>query len=316
MTTFTLAHLSDLHLSAPALTGKVLRSPKRMLAYLSWRTRKRGRHDLDILAAAAADVRALDPDAIVITGDLTHLGLPSEFDQVREWLPSLGPSERVRLVPGNHDRTASEADGATLERWRAWVAPEQDASASIVFPTVRIAGGVALVGLSSARPSSPLLAVGSLGQEQIHRLDAILDDMSRSQCFRVVFLHHPPGSDVVGWRKRLTDADALQAVLERRGAEMILHGHAHRPTWDSMDLQDRTIPVVGASSVSEVRHGGAAYHTYGITPAEHGYEIVAEVRTWRPEARRFESEPRGRFLISDDQPSVFPGPVGTKRWNH
>jgi 3',5'-cyclic AMP phosphodiesterase CpdA len=60
--------------------------------------------DLDVLAADLG----LRPDLIVVTGDLAEWGLPSELDQVVQFLTALTeavelPRRHVAIVPGNHD---------------------------------------------------------------------------------------------------------------------------------------------------------------------------------------------------------------------
>src|SRR5574337_1737956 len=100
---FRLAHLSDLHLTS--LVNAKIRDllNKRALGYLSWRLRRRREHIPAILNALLHDMRGLALDHIVITGDLTHIGLPGEFHQARQWLERLGPPTDVTVVPGNHD---------------------------------------------------------------------------------------------------------------------------------------------------------------------------------------------------------------------
>ena len=88
-------------------------------------------------------------------------------------------------------------------------------------------GRVALIGLSTARPSAPFLATGRLGERQLVRLDRMLAETAASGLFRVVLLHHPPAAHTVRWRKSLLDGAALRDVLARHGVELVLHGHAH-----------------------------------------------------------------------------------------
>ncbi|MFN8323855.1 MAG: metallophosphoesterase [Chitinophagales bacterium] len=54
----------------------------------------------------------INPDLLVITGDITYSGLPSQFKEAKEWLLNLCKvifprdfnfSDRILLVPGNHD---------------------------------------------------------------------------------------------------------------------------------------------------------------------------------------------------------------------
>ena len=103
MAAFSLAHLSDPHLPplpAPRLSEL---AGKRALGYLNW-TRNRHRfHRRDVVDVLMSDLRAQVPDHIAITGDLVNLALEAEFAPALAWLETIGPPERVTVVPGNHD---------------------------------------------------------------------------------------------------------------------------------------------------------------------------------------------------------------------
>lgn len=263
-TPLTIAHLSDLHLSDPGRLGWRETTPKRLLAYLSWRRKRRFRHRRDVLERTVAHAKAARPDVIVVTGDLTHLGLPREFREVRAWLPTLGSPERVLLVPGNHDTTSRAAFDATLGQWAPWFASDPQAPATAPFPSRRVVRGVAFIGVTTARPSAPLLAVGRIGRRQLAAVDHLLETAGAAGHFRVVFLHHPPSAGTVRWRKRLTDAAALESVLARRGAELILHGHAHRASFSWLDAGAHRIPIIGVGSASEHRADGSREPEYNL----------------------------------------------------
>lgn len=57
-------------------------------------------------------IAALDPDLVVMAGDLTHDGLTEQFEPVSRFVERLGP-DRVRAVPGNRDYPARNS---TIER--------------------------------------------------------------------------------------------------------------------------------------------------------------------------------------------------------
>ena len=76
---------------------------KRALGYLSWRRKRRFEHRREVLDALQRDLNLEQVDQLLVTGDLTHIGLPSEFEQARDWLRQLGDASKVALVPGNHD---------------------------------------------------------------------------------------------------------------------------------------------------------------------------------------------------------------------
>ena len=57
------------------------------------------------LERALSLISGLDPDLIVVAGDLTHDGLTEQFEPVFRFLKRLG-IERVRAIPGNRDYPA------------------------------------------------------------------------------------------------------------------------------------------------------------------------------------------------------------------
>ena len=297
---FRLAQLSDPHLSS--LNDVRLREllNKRVLGYLSWRWRRRTEHTREVLSALVRDLRTMVPDHIAITGDLTHLGLPSEFRQAREWLDALGEPAAVTVVPGNHDAYVSSAWDHTLALWDPYMAsdampPDWEATGTGhgMFPTLRIRDGAALIGLSTARPSAPFLAVGSLGSTQLQKLEGILHETGRQGLCRILLLHHPPLPGSVAWRKRLTDSASLHAVLARQGAELVLHGHAHRTSVSHLDTGSRRILTIGVPSASARGRNPdhrAQYHLYHVTPEREGWHLLVSARRYSPTDDRFTPE--------------------------
>lgn len=286
---FVLAHLSDPHLST--LTGVPLAAllNKRLLGYLSWRHRRRRNHCPRVLEALLCDLAEAAPDHVAVTGDLTHLGMPEEFRQAALWLERLGPPERVTVVPGNHDTYVATPWRETFSAWAPYLAGDEGAAAG-TYPSLRVRGPAALIGLSSARPSAPLLAVGSLGSAQLARFEEVLEETGRRGLLRIVLLHHPPVPGSINWRKRLTDANLLVAVLARRGAELILHGHGHVSVARELVAGERNIPVLGvpsASNSSSDPRRTASYHLCRFERATGGWTLRLTARVYSPAGRRF-----------------------------
>lgn len=291
----TLGHISDLHATrVPFFSFEALRS-KRVLGWLSWQVRRRRRYRPAVLDALIADLAHTAPDQLAITGDLTQIALESELREAADWLARFGPPERVHAIPGNHDAYAAVPREVGWQYWSAYLASDRPTAplrgvAPDAFPSVRVRGELALVGVCTAQPTPPFAATGSVGQEQLARLDGALAELGAAGLCRVLLIHHPPVAGLTTRRRSLLDAPALGDVLRRRGAELVLHGHLHRTTLASLPGPERAIPVVGVPSASHAGPGAkrcAAYHLYEITGARGSFSIRRRVRAYDPASGRF-----------------------------
>jgi len=268
---FSLAHISDLHLTPILGFGPSHWNVKRGLGYLNWAHRRRRVHVQAVADRMAADLWAHGADHVAVTGDIANLGLPDEFGAALGWLKTLGPPDKVTAIPGNHDIYTRRMSGPTcVEIWRdylaadAWGAAFADAPPQL-FPFVRRAGPLALIGLNSAIPTRPLIAAGRIGPEQLAALEALLIRLGREGLPRVVLIHHPPLPGQTAPRRALKDADALAAVLSRCGAELVLHGHNHRDSLVWHPATTGPIPIVGvASGSAAAAHGTEPLGRYNL----------------------------------------------------
>ena len=265
MAAFTLAHLSDPHLPPLPVPRRRELAGKRALGYLNWRHNRRKFHRRDVLDALVSDMQAQTPDHIAITGDLVNLALEAEFAPARNWLEGVGAPDRVTVIPGNHDAYVRSTRHHFTEAWGSYFDGDDRRDGGATFPSLRRRGPLALISVSSAVPTPPLMATGRLGRTQLDKLEGLLAGLSAEQAFRVLLIHHPLRSD--SRVKRLTDSSKLLALLKQHGVELILHGHDHVHSTIWIDGPNSTIPAIGVPSASAVAHGrypGAAYNLFSI----------------------------------------------------
>ncbi|HWV83524.1 MAG TPA: metallophosphoesterase [Hyphomicrobiaceae bacterium] len=274
---FTLAHLSDVHLSPLPPIGARHWNVKRLLGWLNWQHRRRHFYSRDVLDRIVADIVAQAPDHIAVTGDLANLGLPAEHEAALAWLRALGDPERVTVIPGNHDIYSRIGTDVGTARWHPHMSPNTAAadyaiaealSEAAAFPFVRRFGKLAIIALNSAVPTWPFYAIGRIGKAQLERLGRILDRLGAEGLTRVVLIHHPPLPGLAKARHDLEDADALADVLARHGAELVLHGHEHIASEHWHPSSSGAIPVIGVPSASLARpykkEPPARYHLYRL----------------------------------------------------
>ncbi len=277
-------HLTDLHLTKPTLGG-LLREPtfKRFCGYLNWLLRRRHHFQNHLLDRLLQTLSGLRLDQIVITGDLTQLGLLEEFKQVERWLAAIREIAPTMVVPGNHDLYGPSS-------WN-----HLPACCRLPFPIQVDLGHVALIGLNTARPFPFPLASGELDRNQLLKLAQWLD-RTRGR-FRIVALHHPPDPEAVPRRKALRNGAELLTLLQRDPPDLVIHGHTHR--WRLYWLQGR-VPVLSLPPPHYRRDGldgRPTFHIYQIEP-EGRWEVQLyqlEGKGYRLTRRlRFHNQPRSR----------------------
>jgi 3',5'-cyclic AMP phosphodiesterase CpdA len=306
---FVLAHLSDPHISNMGAVRIRDLFSKRLYGFLRWQLHRGTEHHGAVLSALLDDLKHHRPDHVALTGDLTHLSLPAEFQNARKWFQSIGPPQQVTVIPGNHDAYVPTQWRHTHAHWTDYMLSD-DAPAPTgpstgvysVFPSWRVRGPIALIGICTAHPSAPYLAVGSIGEDQMQRLEKILDQATRRNLFRVILIHHPPAAGTVSWRKRLTDAAEFQALVQQYGADLILHGHAHRAARNQLPVPGGNVQVVGAPSASAIGRSHqrmARYYIYRIAPGSAGWNVDLTVRIYAPEQKVFITESQEQFRTSN-----------------
>jgi 3',5'-cyclic AMP phosphodiesterase CpdA len=205
-------HISDLHLGAT--TGS------------------------EPLAALRELVPELDPEILVVTGDLTHRGRRAELERARELLESINLP--LLAVPGNHDipYVFPTRFTRTREEWERVFGTTEPVYAS---------DRLMVVGLNSVRPWRQ--QGGALESSQLDRLAPKLDG-ARAGALRTAALHHhlaaPP------WRaahkRPVRQRDLVLQRLASAGVELVLGGHVHQ----SSVAERREFEVVDADQRSSL----------------------------------------------------------------
>jgi 3',5'-cyclic AMP phosphodiesterase CpdA len=283
------AHFSDPHLlDLGAARVSDFASSKVLAGSLNVLLNRARKHRVECFAALMDDLNAQELDHIVCTGDLVNLGLRPEFALAAGLLRRLrlGP-EGVTLVPGNHDYyTAATIAEERFERAFGAYATG-DGLERPEYPFLRLRPGLAVVGLRSAYPSPLGLADGRIGGTQIRAAEALLVRPEARARFRLVMIHHPPVVHRGWFGRNLRDRGALQEMLGRTGADLVVHGHDHRDERAAIPGPDATIPVIGVGSASydDRRLDRAArYHVFEIE----GRSLRRmTTRVWDRESDRF-----------------------------
>ncbi len=241
---FTIAHISDLHLSSE-FRRQNIRHVKRLLDFAA----RRG------------------VDHLVITGDIAANAQEKEFEIARSLLSSYGflDGERATIIPGNHDiyggvytaedvlefparcrRTDVQRSLQLFsEYFRELFRDCQFAGEGISYPFVKDVGPAILLGMNSVAPYSvvknPVGSNGRVPNSQIDTARTLLAAHANDAQSRIALIHHHfnksvvPASGAVGgiwgnleqqtmklWKKK-----RLDKFFAEEGIDLVLHGHHH-----------------------------------------------------------------------------------------
>ncbi|RBP15495.1 3',5'-cyclic AMP phosphodiesterase CpdA [Roseiarcus fermentans] len=280
---FTIAHITDPHLSpAPPPLGAHFRL-KRFMGFVNWKRGRERLNDMALLGRIVADLGAQRPDHVAVTGDLVNIAMPAEFRRAAEWMATLGDPRDVSFVPGNHDAYVRSAMPLLASTFARWTTGDDGVSR---FPYLRVRGEIAIIGLTSGVPTGPLMASGRLGRAQLDAFAKLLDETGARNLARVVLIHHPPL-----WRgapplRGLTDAADFERAIAAHGAEAVLHGHTHKQMVRSLPstrtkIAGGRVPVLGAPSAAAAARDPryrAAYHLVRLERDGDGWRVGARVR--------------------------------------
>ena len=215
----------DIHLYRLWLAPWQLAS-KRILGQTNLVLNRRRRFRHDLLPGMIKQAITLDPDMLLLSGDVSTTSLKREFNDVAAALKPLADRVPTVLVPGNHDRyTFSASRSRLIDRLlEAWV-PNH-------FPDTReLSGRWRLLALDAAVPRV-YNARGRLGNEQFEAAKACVESLDESQGL-IVLCHYPcalPKGVHEHESHALEERDQLRQILEQCKARVVyLHGHIHQP---------------------------------------------------------------------------------------
>jgi 3',5'-cyclic AMP phosphodiesterase CpdA len=220
-----LALIGDIHLFSLDVEPRRLLG-KRLLGHTNLLLNRRFRFNHALLAPLIERVRQIEPDMVLLSGDVTTTSLEDEFLDIERFFRPLADQFPLVIVPGNHDRyTFRSARHRRVENLLQGLIPHS-------FPHFReLTPNWRLLGLDSARPQV-MMSRGALGDPQFQAVARHVADLKKDQGL-VVLCHYPavtPPRVPASWAHALAEARPLKRLLaDCPGRIVFMHGHIHRP---------------------------------------------------------------------------------------
>lgn len=290
-----IAHATDIHWMEPPY-WKVLNS-KRVLGTANLYLRGRRHHFTDIVQKALIEhILGLEPDLVLLTGDLTAQALPGEFEKAREALDPVLQRFPTFIIPGNHDvYTLGARRDRRIHTWFAdWMGLDGE------DPVGRLdVGDITCLGLDPNRPTW-LGASGLVPPEQLVSLERTLADPALRDRLVILCLHYPVldrrGEVYDGRNHGLLNARELIEVLDRAPVKpaLMVHGHEHHGFHVELPLSGGAVPIYNSGSSGyafmPTSKRAAAMNVYQVQGAR-----LVGVERYLYDGETFAPEPGGAY---------------------
>jgi Icc protein len=214
--------------------------------------------DSALLSSSVKEIIGLNPDLVVVGGDLTAEGYAHEFRDAQRHIDVLFETGlNVLVVPGNHD-----AKNVGYLHFADTFGPGDTGKGDRVL-RLKFAGdgrerpmAITVVAIDSSKPD---LAEGEVGRE---RYPWIREQFAMDADVRVFVLHHHlvPVPGTGRERNTVWDAGDVLALLADLRVDIVLSGHKHVPhVWLLNDVL-----LVNSGTVSSYRVRGYTRPSYNV----------------------------------------------------
>lgn len=231
-----------------------------------------GREDPIAVDGLLSKIKILNPDRIIVSGDITQRARNLEFQAARAFLDAL-PCPWF-AVPGNHDiplYNVMQRLANPLHGYRRWITANTH--------PVWIHGDLAIFGINTVLPWR--VQQGGLTSNQLQHL--IHELQHHSSRLRLIVSHHPLGMPAQQHHPDCVDHSILNRLLQH-GADVFLSGHLHQSalTRTSGHSGRQGILVHAGSAVSERLRG--ENNAFNVLDCRHDH---VQVTTWEWQGDRF-----------------------------
>jgi 3',5'-cyclic AMP phosphodiesterase CpdA len=229
-----------------------------------------GREDREAIDWFGRKVREEQPDAVIMTGDLTMRARAREFSAAAKWLEGLGRPVTVEV--GNHDLPY-------FNLWARFVTPYKryQALEHMIEKPLDVKG-IAIVPLKTTARFQWRLnwSKGHVSMRSLQESLALVEAAPEGDLIFVA-AHHPLiEAGTAGTSRTRHGREALDA-LATAGAHAVLTGHVHDPFDVAHEVNGRTVRLIGAGTLSErVRSKPPSFNEIRVDGAS--FETVARYK--------------------------------------
>ena len=198
------------------------------------------------LTTAINEINQLNPNLVVITGDLTDMGFKTEFEEAKRFIDQIKCPRKI-VTMGNHDSLYTG-----YIHYESFFGPPSGMFENQKYRVIYV---------NTARPDKD---EGRVGRDQIQ---FIKENFTKGE-FNILVMHHHliPVPDTGLEAAMVEDAGDVLKLLSKLNPDLVLSGHRHRPwLWKLNDIN-----FLFSGAVSTMRLRGFFENSYNVIKIENG----------------------------------------------
>jgi 3',5'-cyclic AMP phosphodiesterase CpdA len=218
-------HISDLHFPTKIplfdLKGKMFSG------YINYAFRRKSRYPKALWNALLLKIKSTNYDSLVISGDLTNVSHPLEFQNIADELSPI-LDQRSFIIPGNHDRYMIESISPKdlfKNSFSSFMGEKLQISNGYIYQ--KKLGKILLIGWDSNIPTGIGDAYGKVNTDVIHSTIQYLKNQNLPY---ILVCHHPiwnPLNHKETESHKLQNREEIQSELMKYPPLIYMHGHKH-----------------------------------------------------------------------------------------
>ena len=246
-----------------------------------------GREQAEVIAAWFKTTAQIQPDLVIISGDLTQRATDEEYIAAQQFLAQL--QWPYFTIPGNHDMSATDWPERFLSPWKKWEKYINPATEPVLKQA-----GYSVVGVNTARAAGFYFdwSRGQISKKQIKQVQEKFAATSE-QDLRLVVAHHPFWlPEQSEYRDLVEQRDHALEAFHFAGVDLILSGHVHLPYTQVLQV----VLIVHAGTAFSSRLVAGQANSFNVIKGDH-LQLSVEFMTWQ--GNEFQLAERREFQHRD-----------------
>jgi len=234
-----------------------------------------------LVTGVIQDLQVLQPDIIVVSGDLTQRARKSQFKKARQFLATISNAP-VICVPGNHDIPLYNIVMRLISPYSNY---KKFINSQLCIHHQQ--DQLAILGINSVTPYKPM--GGYITEKQLRLVTDYFANIP-IETFKIIVMHH---NLIKSQRHQIiNDSEKIIEIFSKANVNLVLSGHIHYPWFEQLKrgyISHNMYVITAGTAISNRTEAPNSYNVIEIDPIKKEFRI---------EFRNYE---KGRFNIDKQE---------------